>query len=418
MANRELVKRLREGVTAWNEWREQNPDAEADLSGAKLSGAKLSGAKLSEANLSGADLSRADLTGADLSWAFLTGARLSRADLPCANLSGAHLPKANLSRANLYGANLSQAKLGFADLSKAKLSDANLIWADLSDADLSGADLVRADLSNANLSNAQLQGADLRVASILHTCLDEADLDGARLGFTTLAFLDLRSVRGLESVVHEGPSSIGFETLDFSNGQIPETFLGGTGVPPLVIEAARLLADGRRLKGAYIYILCNEADEEFARKLNSCLRSDRLSVWVVPRERIYPDLFDFGRYRPHRWTRRLAGKVRLLPVLSPESLRDKKFVWLVGYWCGEEKQQQGRRFVHPIRLVELEAVAAAPVGAKLGDRLVHDFSNWQDEAAFEGAFQRLLKDLDAASREAGGAGEREAPPPPPPSGSC
>jgi len=137
----------------------------------------------------------------------------------------------------------------------------------------------------------------------------------------------------------------------------------------------------------------------------------------VPRES-YPDLFDCDRYRPYRWTRRLAGKVRLLPVLSPESLGDEMFVWLVGGWCGEEEQQQGRRFVHPIRLVELEAVAAAPVGAKLGDRLVHDFSNWQDEAAFEEAFQRLLKDLDAASREAGGAGEREAPPPPPPSGSC
>ncbi len=101
-----------------------------------------------------------------------------------------------------------------------------------------------------------------------------------------------------------------------------------------------------------------------------------------------------------------------LPVLSPESLRDEKFVWLVGDWCGEEKQQQGRRFVHPIRLVELEAVTAAPVGAKLGDRLVHDFSNWQDEAAFEEAFQRLLKDLDAASREAGALVKGRAPPPP------
>src|SRR5207344_2362243 len=59
MANDEHVALLKQGVDAWNAWREENPDIRPDLSGADLGGANLGGA-----NLSGADLSGADLTGA------------------------------------------------------------------------------------------------------------------------------------------------------------------------------------------------------------------------------------------------------------------------------------------------------------------------------------------------------------------
>ena len=91
MAN-EHVALLKQGVDAWNAWREQNPNIRPDLSKADLSradltqerdrdwhhhsvvwpylldlrGADLSGAKLEWAGLSYADLSGADLTGASL----------------------------------------------------------------------------------------------------------------------------------------------------------------------------------------------------------------------------------------------------------------------------------------------------------------------------------------------------------------
>jgi len=71
MANDEHVALLKQGVAAWNAWRDVNPDIHpdlggADLSGADLSRAKLAGADLSRANLFWARLNHADLTGADL----------------------------------------------------------------------------------------------------------------------------------------------------------------------------------------------------------------------------------------------------------------------------------------------------------------------------------------------------------------
>lgn len=71
MANPEHLAKLKEGVAAWNEWREQNPDIRPDLSAADLS----------SANLYAADLSSADLRGANLSWANLRGANLTDADV-------------------------------------------------------------------------------------------------------------------------------------------------------------------------------------------------------------------------------------------------------------------------------------------------------------------------------------------------
>ncbi len=49
MANEEHLAILRQGVRAWDAWREEHPDVKPDLSRADLSGANLSGADLSGA---------------------------------------------------------------------------------------------------------------------------------------------------------------------------------------------------------------------------------------------------------------------------------------------------------------------------------------------------------------------------------
>jgi len=59
MANEEHLRILKQGVEAWNKWREENPDTEPDLRGANLSRANLSGANLSRANLREANVERA-----------------------------------------------------------------------------------------------------------------------------------------------------------------------------------------------------------------------------------------------------------------------------------------------------------------------------------------------------------------------
>lgn len=148
MGNEEHLAKLKEGVEAWNQWRDENPDVRPALCEAVLVGANLRDANLSYADLSGADVSGATLIGATLVRANLTGANLNRADL-----SEADLTEANLLSAYLSGANLNEA-----DLPAANLIQANLREANLSGANLWGVNMVEANLEDANLTGAIIYG--------------------------------------------------------------------------------------------------------------------------------------------------------------------------------------------------------------------------------------------------------------------
>jgi uncharacterized protein YjbI with pentapeptide repeats len=180
MAKDEHVRLLKQGVAAWNAWRDENPNIHPNLSDAdlpeNLSGANLRGADLSKANLNAAKRSGADLRAANVSEADLRVADLSKANLSAAKLSGADLRQADLRQANLSGATLHEADLFKADLSGAILSGAKLIAADLFKADLSGADLRRA-----NLFIARLVDTDLTDAYLTGCCVYGASAWGLRL---------------------------------------------------------------------------------------------------------------------------------------------------------------------------------------------------------------------------------------------
>jgi len=179
MPNPEHLAKLKEGVKAWNEWRNVNTEVRPDLNGADLKRANLVEANLRKANLIEADLSETNLSGANLAGAHLMYAVLERADLTEAylfrvNLRGADLRAANLREANLGKANLIEANLSEANLSRAVLNEANLSETNLSRAVLSRANLTRALLVATNLKAADLTGCSVYGGSVWNVTLDGA----------------------------------------------------------------------------------------------------------------------------------------------------------------------------------------------------------------------------------------------------
>lgn len=106
MANQEHLDLLKQGVQAWNKWRDEHSDVRPDLSEADLSNRDLKGVDLFRADLYKANLSEADLREADLRNTDLTYADLRKTDLRDAKLNRAILCGVNLSGADLSGCNV------------------------------------------------------------------------------------------------------------------------------------------------------------------------------------------------------------------------------------------------------------------------------------------------------------------------
>ena len=176
MANPEHLAKLKEGVEAWNQWRE-NLKAEPDLSGADLTGLDLRDYRLYQVNLSRAILEGVTFGGANLSrtnfhraifsqppplWnSVLREVNLSEVDLTSASLEGVDLTAGNLSRSCLRRSDLSKSTLLFAQLEGTDLREAHMNGADLRGANLQGADLRGASLQRVNLIQTNLAGANL-----------------------------------------------------------------------------------------------------------------------------------------------------------------------------------------------------------------------------------------------------------------
>jgi uncharacterized protein YjbI with pentapeptide repeats len=186
VADDDHVKRLQDGVQAWNAWRQERPEISPDLSYAELPGA---------------DLASIDFSGVDLTAANLQSANLSRADLRFAQLFETELHMAGLYETNLRQASLRRAKLEWANLTGADLTSADLHRADLTRADLTGAILVGADLTEstfdrADLTDADLTGADLTWAALIRANLVGAVLQGAVLSETLVYGVAAWDIKG------------------------------------------------------------------------------------------------------------------------------------------------------------------------------------------------------------------------------
>ncbi len=395
MADGEHLKVFKQGVAAWNRWRQQHRGLRPNLSGADLQRANfryanLNDANLEHANLEGANLGRAFLEGAELHGAIQRGAHFFSADLRHADLREADLREAQLWYAHLDRADLQGATLVAADLRSCELSGADLRGADLASASLAGADLLRADLRGANLTGTNLHGT-----RFIECRLDGVDLSAAEAALTTLNAVDLSRVRGLDTVRHDRPSSIGVDTLartetgtqddEGQRGQVL-SFLRAAGVPERYLAAEDPSTAG---VAAAVYIVHSLADRAFARRLYGELQRRGRRCWqdehpMLPGDGI-DDSFDLG---PRRYD-------ALILCCSGAALTSW---WLAAELDEAAARADDREGAEVLLPVTLDAESHEAWDRIRGPRhlapTAADFTAWDsDDAAFERALEQLLAKL-------------------------
>lgn len=289
-----------------------------------------------------------------------------------------YLKAANLRGADLDGADLRWATLSNAILSNATLSNANFSYADLDGADLDGADLYDADLRGADLAGANLMSADL----------SNADLEGAIIGYTRIGNVDLSATKNLETVTHYGPSTIGIDTIFLSQGNIPEVFLKGAGVPDSFINYMRSLV-GKTIDYYSCFISYSSKDDAFAKRLYADLQSNNVRCWFAPE-----DL---------KWGERIRTGIdeaihlhdKLLLILSKSSVASGWVEREVKTALAKERKEK-RTVLSPVRVDK--AVFESPFDWATEirhERNIGDFTRWKNHDDYQKAFDRLLRDLKA-----------------------
>jgi uncharacterized protein YjbI with pentapeptide repeats len=373
--------------------------------GRSLAGADLSGEDLRESHLAGADLTgarlvRANLHGLDLRGACLRDARLDGADLRDALLEGASLRAASLPDVLANGSRLCRADLSLAHLAGADFRSADLAEALLTDANLSRARFERANLYDANLIGAELGGASLHDtvligANLRESHLDGADFRGARFAFTVFAASDLSRARGLDAVVHDGPSTLGVDAFLMSRGEIPDAFLVGIGLSPLTIEYLKAVAAAEEgmLVGDASFLLFADPDRPRARRLRAYLRMHRHLAWYFSETEEL-----VGRHNPDL-NLRIRFHDRLIVLASAAATADHGLGAALARTLEKEGAEKRRIAV----AVHIDDFAAPGVLEALGaDRFVADFrgSDWEDprDPVFRRELERLLRALDQSGQ--------------------
>lgn len=382
MANPEHVRLVQQGAAAIRAWRgEIQSDSVLDLRAAKLRGISLAHADLELAKLDGADLE---------------GSNLSDARLTNASLDGANLNNANLSRIALEYGTAKGTLLRKADLQSAYLPGTRFDNSDLSEANLQHAELPGSTFIFANLQGARLENAILRTVLFHGTRMAGACLAGALLGRTVINDVDFSTVNGLETCEHLQPSLIDVNTLFKSTGKIPKEFLRGCGVPEVLIEhLPSLIGAMQPIQFYSCFISYSSKDDEFARRLHSRLRDEKLNVWFAPED------MRGGRKSAEQIDEAIRNRDRLLLVLSEHSM-ESQWVRREVKRARRKEKETGRNVLFPLRLVPfstlkawdcLDSGSGEDLAEKVREYHIPDFSSWKDHDAFEAAFADLMRDL-------------------------
>src|SRR5262249_55318152 len=140
---------------------------------------------------------------------------------------------------------------------------------------------------------------DLTWADLRYVNLSDANLSEVRCADTIFETVDLSVAKGLESINHGGPSTVGVGTLVRSRGRIPEGVLRGCGLTPWEVLSAKIYSPeltppglvelkyqildawtkGRSMING-CFVSYSWADAAFVDKLRERLIAEGVNIWL------------------------------------------------------------------------------------------------------------------------------------------
>ena len=186
---------------------------------------------------------------------------------------------------------------------------------------------------------------------------------------------------------HFGPSTIGTDTLERSQGDIPEVFLRGVGLSDTFIEYAHALFQ-EPIQYYTCFISYSSKDEAFAKRLYSDLQSEGVRCWFAPKD------MDIGDKIRQRINESIHVYDKLLLVLSKHSLAST--------WVAHEveralnKEPTGvQNVLYPVRLDKAILTCDQEWAQDIKQtRHIGNFEGWKkNHDTYQESFKQLLRAL-------------------------
>jgi transcriptional regulator with XRE-family HTH domain len=158
-------------------------------------------------------------------------------------------------------------------------------------------------------------------------------------------------------------------------------------IPETQIEYLPSLLTSRPIEYQSLFISYASQDEAIARRLHSDLRANDVPCWFAPH-----DLTPGDNFR-EEIDKAIHVQDKLLLILSKDSVMSKWVRYEVNRALNREIEQE-RKMLYPLRLDDTVFTCTSDWAADLrAHRHIGDFTRWQDDAAYQKAFTRLLRDL-------------------------
>jgi hypothetical protein len=128
-------------------------------------------------------------------------------------------------------------------------------------------------------------------------------------------------------------------------------------------------------------------DQDFAEKLHTDLASKGVSCWFAPHD------FKTGDKLRDKVYEAIQRQDKLLILLSEHAIESTWVEEEVDAALDREHQQKGTYLLFPIRVDDQVLQTGKAWAIAVRQRYIGDFRQWTDDAMYERALQRLLRDL-------------------------